>query len=57
MSMDAKKYFTELKILYEISKSSGDAATGLKILMLLLDEDQPSLSIEELAEKYKHPIT
>lgn len=57
MSMSAKKYFSELKILYEISKSSGDADTGLRLLLLLLEEDidfnQPhSLSPEDL-EEYK----
>ena len=61
MSMDAKKYFSELRILYEISKSSGDAATGLRILMLLLEEEQgkfePKLPVEELAKKYSHPIS
>ncbi|KKL75623.1 hypothetical protein LCGC14_2053010 [marine sediment metagenome] len=38
--MSAKKYFTELKILYEISKGSGDSRTGLRILMLLLEDDK-----------------
>jgi len=60
MSMDAKKYFTELRILYEIAKSSGDSATGLRLLMLLLEEEpdkfEPKLSMEELSKKYGHPF-
>lgn len=56
MSMSARKYFTELKILYEIAKSDGDAATGLRILMLLLEEEDKlePLSVEEL-KKGNHP--
>ncbi len=40
--MSREKYIEELHLLYEISKSSGDAATGLKILMLLLEYGKPS---------------
>ena len=58
MSMSAKKYFTELKILYEISKSSGDADTGLRLLMLLLEDETdsklPKGPSPEDFEKYKH---
>ncbi len=35
--MDEREYNQEIRHLYEIAKANGDAATGLKLLMLRIE--------------------